>query len=137
MTKKLIYCLCLVIGAAAGSAYADVLYCLPKLATGFFKEDGKWQQGNFKGKRFTIKFDEDSTSVKISTDSSTYSCVRAYSGSPGAEGSLLCLSPYQNGEALLFNPVTRRYHLSNPSLHSWVVEGGDTSTIEIGTCEKF
>lgn len=138
MSRKLIYCLFLFAGAATGTAYADVLYCQPKLATGFFKKDGEWQRGGFKGERFTIKFSEDLTSMKIAGDERPYSCEVAYEGKlERSRHILLCSSGYINGEAMQFNTKTLRYHRSVTSIFSWVNDGGDTSAIEIGTCDKF
>ena len=138
MPKKLIYCLCLFTSGAITTAYADVFYCQPKLATGFYKKDGEWRQANFNGERFTIKFSEDLTSMKISGDGARWSCEASWQGRlEEYRHILLCVPGYRNGKAMQFNSKTLRYHRSITSVASWTSDNEDTSAIEIGTCEKF
>lgn len=138
MARKLIYCLCLFVGAAAGSAHADVLYCQTTLSTGFMKQDGRWRRVPFEGDRFTMKFNEDLTSVKISSAKSPYRCETAYLDRlEGVKHIRFCISEYFNGDTMLFNTKTLRFHLSSLNAFSWVTDQADTSNTDIGTCEKF
>lgn len=137
MAKKLIFCLCLFIGGAAATAYADVLYCHPKMATGFLKKDGNWNRVKFDADRFTLKVSDDLRSVQKSGTKALFTCSQPFGGEGKFKDVITCSDIQRGGFLIMLNTKTLRYYEASPAAFSWVTDGNDSASIEVGTCEKF
>ena len=115
-----------------------VLYCQSELATGIFqdKQTGQWMTGPFEKKRYTIKFNDDYTSVTGLFANVQFPCAPAASYKPGR---IVCSKP--SGPTFIYDKLTRRFLNSTASAYSYIgkadVYNTDTAEIYAGTCQKF
>ena len=116
----------------ATPAWAEiVLYCQDELATGSYHENGRHMTGEFKKVRHTVKFDE-KTMTLSGFGPRALSCEAPYTIRPDI---IYCADEWAD----------KRFHFSKKSLRysgyligpSWIEDGGDTVTMEHGTCQKF
>jgi hypothetical protein len=131
--KKLLLCiLSFGILIATPTKAEIVLYCQNELATGLLKKNDSWKTGSFSLSRYTIKFNDDFTSL----DGLNY-------GEP-----LKCSPPFTNYSAIInclstdgfetFLYETQKKRFTYVSLTMGYVQGrDDTSSIEAGTCLSF
>jgi len=123
------------------SAHAEnVLYCQTELATGFYKDDetGRWDEGNFTERRWTIKFNDDYTVLKGLAKEGEYFCEQPYQY---IEPNVIICREANGATTFLFDQKSLRFVYSNISLAAFTLDGWsgyvDTDTFYAGTCEKF
>ena len=112
-----------------------VLYCQSELATGIFqdKQTGQWMTGPFEEKRYTIKFNDDYTSVTGLFANKQFPCAPAYSFKPDG---IVCQDT--TGHTFIYNKSTRRFLYSAAGINSYThPHHTDTAELEAGTCQKF
>jgi len=97
-----------------------VLYCQTELATGIYKDKqtGQWKTGPFHEKRFTIKFDDDYTSVTGLWEDDSLPCAPAFGS---FINHLVC--PKASGPTFLYNKSTRRFLYSAAGIMSYESDG--------------
>jgi len=136
MDKFYVFLGCLL---TANLALAEtVYYCVDDLGTGFVKDKGKWIEGSFKTKRFTIKFRDDySTLIK---DDIYHLCGPHFMND--SNDTVVCSDTFFGGSFWSFNKKTKRYEYAmligyskdeNPTLD----KTHDTTTVHAGKCETF
>ena len=115
-----------------------VLYCQSELATGFIKDGGVWKAGNFKQKRFTLKFENDYSILSGLEDGRPLVCEWAYNNR-GEYNTAICASGYSNGINFIYNLKTRRFLFQSGSFAGYVSGYGepDTDVLYAGECQKF
>ncbi len=117
----------------ATSAKAErVFHCHSEMATGFFKENGDWREGNFKNKKFTIRFSDDYTKV-YGLKLGGFKCSVPYPEQ--APDTIACLAGY--GRAFLFEKKKFRFTFSAMNATGFLENGSDTDVFYAGACEKF
>ena len=109
-----------------------VLYCQNELATGLFKEDGSWKTGNFSLARYTIKFNEDFSSI----DGLIKGKGKCSAPFPNTEPDLLHCRTSYGLETFVYHKQKKRYTYFTINL-AYAIDGSDTSSIEAGTCKSF
>ena len=109
-----------------------VLYCQSELATGFVKKGDAWVQGGFKKDRFTVKFNDDFTTL----EGFAYGPMDCKVNFPSVLPSQVqCL--ISSGQSVLYNKQTKRFVFANLSISGFVETSDDSDTIHAGTCTKF
>ena len=109
-----------------------VLYCQSELATGFIKKGDVWVQGEFKKDRFTVKFNDDFTTL----EGFAYGPMDCKTNFPSVLPSQVQCS-FSSGQSVVYNKQTKRFVFANISLSGFVENSGDSDTLNAGTCTKF
>ena len=109
-----------------------VLYCQDELATGIGKENGSWKTGDFKLKRYTVKFDEKKMTLLL--DNERFSCAPKWALYPDR---IRCETEMFADFHFVFNKKTMRYSIYRMFATAWIDDGNDTTMMSHGTCQKF
>ena len=144
--KKHLIAICALLLAGSSLLHAEqVYYCAAEAAGGIIKEGGKWVGGSFQEPRYTLKFNEDYTVLE--TEGGEYMCSKVYGGKLDMyQHSVICYSAssarselinYHDGVFFMFNKKILRFLHVSAQPSRYLMETGDTNTIEGGTCEKF
>jgi len=144
--KKHLIAICALLLAGSSLLHAEQVYdCAAEAAVGIDKRGGKWMGGSFKKSRHTLKFNEDYTVLE--TGGNKYMCSKVYLGKLSKyQHSVICYSAssargelinYHDGVFFMFNKKILRFLHVSAQPSGYLMETGDTNTIEGGTCEKF
>jgi len=117
-----------------------VLYCHEELSIGILpgKQTGPWRTDSFTLERFTIKFNDDYTSLTGLFLDHSFPCAPAASYLPGR---IVCPAR-QHGSTFIYNQATRRFLYFNAEVPSYTENGvvhevKSVTTLNAGTCQKF
>ena len=134
--KKLLfkhaYLMSLILLIPSAASAETVLYCKEEISTGIVKKNDIYQAGRFVLQRYTIKFNNNFTSV-AGLPGRKMKCHKPYS--ENIDPSFVCRN--LEGYTFIFNPQTNRFHYSQVSSSGFIDYGNDTSLISVGSCEKF
>jgi hypothetical protein len=135
--KPLILTIALLLSTPAWAE--EVLYCQSELATGLIKENGRWKQGSFKLKRFTVKFNDD-YSVISGLPFGDMLCKNPYNVS--ITPAIVCnidSSGYTVGITFNYNPTNKRFIYTSVAVGGYIdnSKNSDTDSIYAGTCQQF
>ena len=139
MTKLLIAISFLIFVGSPFVNAEQVYYCTAELATGFYKDKKtrKWGQANFQKERYTIKFNDDYTSLEGILDRNPWVCKKPYFGVM-YEGALTCFDTNDNGDFFSFDRGTQVFVLMIGSVDGFLfpILKQETKLIA-GDCKKF
>ena len=113
----------------------EVLYCQSELATGLYKENGRWQTANFTLECYTVKFNDD-YSVMSGLTMGGVRCHKPYSTFP----EIVCNDTIKKrdvGRTFNYNPKTNRFIYTIVGTSGYIMNTSDTDVIYAGTCQKF
>ena len=114
------------------------LVCQSELATGFFLEEGKWEESSFSLAEFSFAFDDNFKKLTVLGKGSLgFTCSPYYNGRvTAAKNVLLCQSNYRNGDSIRFNRSTRRFLFvsSSPLGYLSGQEASESDAIYAGQC---
>ena len=117
----------------------QILYCATEqnMATGFIKEENKWQTALFKEKRLTVKFSQNMETLIIGNEKSIgnekYSCQEPFSSNPKE---IVCGEGA--GYTFIYNKLNQRFINIRCSIFSYTSSSAsDTCVMYAGTCENF
>ena len=116
------------------NSYGDiVLYCQDEVSTGFIKKNQSWKQSAFIVKRYTIKFNDDYSSLSLDEVNVNLPCEYAF----GIDdfNTLVCSS--DDGMNFIYDFVKKRYVFNKSSIFGYIKEGPDSDYMSIGTCQNF
>jgi hypothetical protein len=142
MTKLLIAISFLFLVGIPFANAEQVYYCASELATGIVKDEktGKWKEMGFNQERYTIKFNDDYTSLD-GIDKTTWSCVAPFANSsqPILKNRFVCYDSHDFGLVFTFDKQTHRFFYMNGTIFGYLhnEKDSDTNSIYAGTCQKF
>lgn len=143
LSAAFLYCL-----LALPSSAENVFYCVEELATGFVKENGKWQESSFVKYRFSIKFDDgysyvDGFDQRLGLNiHQKWPCHVAYNISHP----IVCNPPFPFNIELSFrfDKSTQRFIRILSGRYGFIHKSAtdkdaysDTDAISAGVCQKF
>lgn len=133
--KRILFLFFVVMGVSFSSALRAeiVLYCQSELANGFYNNDGTWQEDMFKKKRFTVKFNDDYSTLK-GASYAPMQCLTPFAHIPNLISCIEQKFPYQ---PFLYDKNKKRFIFVKLSSGGYVVNGKDTDEMYAGTCENF
>jgi len=109
-----------------------VLYCQSELSTGFVNQGTGWVERSFDKKRFTVKFNDDFTTLE-GFASGPMDCKINYPDFLPTQ-----LQCFGKGEmSVLYDKTTKRFIFSSISLAGYVDLSTDSDNLYAGTCTKF
>ena len=113
-----------------------VLYCQSELATGFFKKEKKWVEGSFKKERFTLKFNQDYSTLLIPLGNRKIAmkCSIPYTAEPWF---ISCIEEQYPFKPFIYNKKSKRFTFAVLSSAGYVEPSTDTNSIYAGKCENF
>ena len=124
-----------------GSPFANaeqVYYCASELNAGIIKDKktGKWRKGNFAEERYTIKFNDEYTSLRGLHKGMPWTCIKPYQGIfPDA---LTCIDKNNNGDFFSFDRKGLIFVLGRGSVNGFLFPIAKTEVELIaGDCESF
>ena len=109
-----------------------VLYCRSELSTGFVNQGTGWVERSFDKKRFTVKFNDDFTTL----ERFAHGLMDCKINFPGFLPTQLQCSG-KGGMSVLYDKTTKRFIFSDMSLGGYVNLGRDSDNLYAGTCTKF
>ena len=114
-----------------------ILYCQTELATGIYKENGRWRTSDFEPQRYTVKFDDDFSSVRGFLLFDTDAVMKCEVPLEYATPEFIQCSGFFS--SLTFNKKTQHFVLFQGSVGGYTnnIPDPDTETLRAGTCEKF
>jgi hypothetical protein len=110
-----------------------VLYCQSELATGFINKGTGWVEGSFEKKRFTVKFNDDFTTLEGFAQGPMDCKINFPDLLPTQ---LQCLAN-GGGMSALYDKTTKRFVFSSISIAGYVDLRTDSDNLYAGTCTKF
>jgi hypothetical protein len=129
--KKLLIFLLLSLGF---NSYAeDVFYCTTELSTGFGMKDGVWETRKYKDDRYTIKFNDDYSTLSGLQTFHHY-CEQSRTWD---ESSPIVCSPLGQMETFIFNKDLKRFIYMSGTYTGYIDNLDFSNHMEAGTCESF
>ena len=114
------------------------LVCQSELATGFFLEEGQWEESSFSLAEFSLAFNDNFKKLMVLGEGSLgFTCSSYYNGRvTAAKNVLLCQSNYRNGDSFRFNRDTGRFLFvsSSPLGYLSGQEASESDAIYAGQC---
>ena len=136
--KKFILVILVLIFVGISIANAEqVYYCSGKLTTGFkLKDDGNWRVSKFEKERYTIKFNDEYTSLRGLHKGMPWTCGKPYEGL--FAGALTCFDKNNNGDFFSFDRKGLYFVLGRGSVNGFLFPIAKTEVELIaGDCESF
>ena len=136
--KKFIFAILVLIFVGISIANADqVYYCKGQLSTGFKLKGENWWITKFEKETYTIKFNDDYTSLEGILDRNPWVCKKPYFGVM-YEGALTCFDTNDNGDFFSFDRGTQVFVLMIGSVDGFLfpILKQETKLIA-GDCKKF
>ena len=140
LIMKLAYPILIFVSALAASpVYAErSLVCRSELATGFFLEEGQWEESSFSLAEFSLAFDDNFRKLMVLGKGSLgFSCSSYYNGKvTAAKDVLLCQSNYRNGDSIRYNRNTGRFLFVSSSPLGYLngQDASESDAIYAGQC---
>ena len=126
--------------AASPASAKKSLVCQSELATGFFLEEGQWEESSFSLAEFSLAFDDNFRKLMVLGKGSLgFTCSSYYNGRvTAAKNVLLCQSNYRNGDSIRFNRDTGRFLFvsSSPLGYLSGQEASESDAIYAGQCSE-
>jgi hypothetical protein len=133
----LVYC-CVLLFLNSKIYAESVLVCHDELATGFFKQNGVWQQGEFQLDRFTLKVPDNFSTITDSKSNSIFSC---FVDSPWESyHPVICKNQRDNWSSTFnIDKISLRYVRTNISAAGYASTSKypKMDVILAGKCERF
>ena len=137
--KKFILSILVLIFVGSSIVNAEkVYYCSGKLTTGFkMKDDGNWWVSKFEKERYTIKFDDEYTSLRGLHKGMPWTCIKPYQGFAFPDA-LTCFDKNNNGDFFSFDRKGLIFVLGRGSVNGFLFPIAKTEVELIaGDCESF
>jgi len=109
------------------------LYCQSELATGFINKGTGWVERSFDKKRFTVKFNDDFTTL----EGFAYEPMDCKINYPDFLPTQLQCLDKKGGMSVLYDKKTKRFIFSSISIGGHVNLRRDSDNLYAGTCTKF
>ena len=111
----------------------EVFYCSSELSTGLIMENGEWKTATYETDRFTIKFN-DNYSTLSGLESYALYCEQA----PGAASKqiLICSPPF-DADRFIFENELKRFMYLRQATNGYLTNRNFSTWIEAGTCQSF
>ena len=128
--------ICLFLTTSISANAENVFYCHSELATGFLKENNSWKSSNFEKNRFSIKFNDEYSTLS-GLEVLPFECLWSY-GERSRHNTAVCTSVFKNGLIFIYNIKTKKFLYSTSSVFGYTSSNlSDTSEMYAGSCTDF